>query len=472
MMLLATLTLTAVVLQDEIPLRAAPQIHAPQQATLWQGDTLEVRGEKVDYLQVYDHRRERAGYVRARYVRVHDLQPESAPQLLAAVQLLRDLPDQEALSIAYAALFLKAARPEDIGADIFDALGTLADRLAQRASIRRSQSNERLLAAHIEVASTYGVVFKGIEQDAHVNLCYDGEAFRRVLALNNSSPQQRARAALGLTRPECVSPELPIIEKQSWDLWRSEVLDRVETEKLSGYWANRIKMRRAGVWAGVAFDLARQGKSSKEAGQRAIDALASVNKTELSEEDATSYTEAAVRVGVSRWAAVPVKAPAAPIFLETVPGKAPGETCIHLFKTGQNKKKPLWQRCTYGLVWPASASVSTNAKVLTLAVQPLATWRELWVFKGTKAGWGLDILVPGENGPGLGYLEFAGFSPDSTRLLTGREVRGIDGKFARTFEVMQLDTLAIEKQADSPNSLTPFYRWQSPRWKQGTLMLR
>lgn len=203
---------------------------------------------------------------------------------------------------------------EDIGADIFDALGTLADRLAQRASIRRSQSNERLLAAHIEVASTYGVMFKGIEQDAHVNLCYDGEAFRRVLALSNSSPQQRARAALGLTRPECVSPELPIIERQSWDLWRSEVLDRVETEKLSGYLANRIKMRRAGVWAGVAFDLARQGKSSKEAGQRAIDVLASVNKTELSEEDATSYTEAAVRVGASRWAAGPVEAPAAPLF--------------------------------------------------------------------------------------------------------------------------------------------------------------
>ena len=34
MMLLAALTLTAVVLQDEIPLRAAPQIRAPQQATL------------------------------------------------------------------------------------------------------------------------------------------------------------------------------------------------------------------------------------------------------------------------------------------------------------------------------------------------------------------------------------------------------------------------------------------------------
>ena len=49
--------------------KGAPRDSAAQQAVLWQGDALEVRGERFGYLQVYDHRRERAGYVLASQVR-------------------------------------------------------------------------------------------------------------------------------------------------------------------------------------------------------------------------------------------------------------------------------------------------------------------------------------------------------------------------------------------------------------------
>ena len=38
---------------------------AAVQAELTQGDLLEVRGARLDHLQVYDHRRERAGFVRS-----------------------------------------------------------------------------------------------------------------------------------------------------------------------------------------------------------------------------------------------------------------------------------------------------------------------------------------------------------------------------------------------------------------------
>ena len=67
MMLLATsaaaaLAAVAIVTQDQTALRAAPRDSAAQQAVLWQGDALEVRGRRLDYLQVYDHRRERAGF--------------------------------------------------------------------------------------------------------------------------------------------------------------------------------------------------------------------------------------------------------------------------------------------------------------------------------------------------------------------------------------------------------------------------
>ena len=45
----------AIVTQDNTALRAAPRDSAATQAVLWQGDALEVRGQRADYLQVYDH---------------------------------------------------------------------------------------------------------------------------------------------------------------------------------------------------------------------------------------------------------------------------------------------------------------------------------------------------------------------------------------------------------------------------------
>lgn len=68
-MLATALTVIAIVTQDQAVLRAAPRESAAQHALLWQGDSLEIRGSKGDYLQVYDHRRERAGYLRASQVR-------------------------------------------------------------------------------------------------------------------------------------------------------------------------------------------------------------------------------------------------------------------------------------------------------------------------------------------------------------------------------------------------------------------
>ncbi|MBV8633105.1 MAG: hypothetical protein JO002_01320, partial [Burkholderiaceae bacterium] len=64
-MSLIALAMVAIVTQDSAALRAAPRDSAQQQAVLWQGDTLEVRGERMGYLQVYDHRRERGGYILA-----------------------------------------------------------------------------------------------------------------------------------------------------------------------------------------------------------------------------------------------------------------------------------------------------------------------------------------------------------------------------------------------------------------------
>ncbi|MBI3798709.1 MAG: hypothetical protein HY268_17305 [Deltaproteobacteria bacterium] len=412
--MLAALVLVAIVTQDQTPLRAAPRESALQQTVLWQGDTLEVRGEQLDYVEVYDHRRERAGYVQTWRVRPYPLDPSSAPELLAVVRFLRDSPGMEALGIGYVALFLKAAPAEAIGAEIFDTLGTMAERLARRASARRNKPGDEVLAAHLEVTAGYGVQIRGFEKEGRVQFCYEGDAFRRVLAFP-STEEQHARAALALTRPECVSPDVGPVQRYELDLWRAEVLDRVAVDRLPGYLGNRIRLRRAGVWASLAFHRTRRGDSPQEAATRALQELAGVNKAELAEDDRTAYTEAAVRVGTSRWAA--------------------------------------------------------EGTALALAVQPLDTWRELWIFRKGDVGWTVDVLAPGANGPDLGYLDFAGWVPDGTRMLAAREAR-TDGKFKRSFEIIRLDTLEVEKQAESPEALTPFYRWQDPEWKRQTLAIR
>ncbi|HEY0095516.1 MAG TPA: hypothetical protein VGB96_14390, partial [Archangium sp.] len=128
--MLATLVVIALVVQDQAPLRAAPQDSAPRQATLWQGEWLEVRGERQGFLQVYDHRRERPGYVREHQVRIIRLEEASVPRLQAVVEFLKDTSGSEALGIGYAAALLRAAPASQVGPELFDALGTAADRLA------------------------------------------------------------------------------------------------------------------------------------------------------------------------------------------------------------------------------------------------------------------------------------------------------------------------------------------------------
>ena len=63
-MILALAASLAIVVQDRAALRAAPRSSATELTRLWQGDLLEVRGERAGYLKVYDYRHERGGYLR------------------------------------------------------------------------------------------------------------------------------------------------------------------------------------------------------------------------------------------------------------------------------------------------------------------------------------------------------------------------------------------------------------------------
>lgn len=465
----------AIVVRDQAPLRAAPRDSAREQAALWQGEIVEVRAERLDYLQVYDYRRERGGFVRASQVR--RLGTGEAPDLLALLRFLRETPGAEALGIGLAMAYVQAAPAATLqgpaGAEALDALGGFADRLAQRASsgAESSKALEAKIAAHLDVATRYGIRFATYERAGRMQVCYEGDAFRRVLALP-STPEQRARAALALTRHECVDPDLGPTGRAARDEWRAEVLDEVDASALPGYLANRVWIRRAAVWASVAFQRARSGEAADGAANRAIAAVAGVRRMELADEDLAEYNNAAMRVSASRWAAVPaVTSPGArPLHLVLEPGQ-PGETCVLLVDAKYAARGTLARRCTYGIIWPASATLSREGNALAVAVQPAEAWLELWVFQRERKGWTARVLPPAATTPELGYAEFAGWAPGGTQMLVAREARS-EGKYRRSFEVVRLDTFAVARQAGDPAILGAFQRWQDPAWKAATLSIR
>ncbi|MGL5632918.1 MAG: hypothetical protein ACRDD3_11210 [Azovibrio sp.] len=477
-MLTATLAAIAIVTQDQVPLLAAPRASAAQHAVMWKGDSLEIRGTKGDYLQVYDHRRERAGYIRATLVRTHSLKKESAPELLSVVRFVKDTPGSESLGIAYVGAYLRAAPAEAIDGEPFAALGEMADRLAQRASIRKSGTAATSVMAHLEVAAQYGVKIDSFEREGELQFCYDGEAQRRVLALS-SSEEDKARAALSLSQHECVSPKLTPVERYQWDSWRAYILDKVNSAELPDVLKNRIQMRRAGVWASLAYQRVRRPDLGPEAvmaaGSRALKELAAINKAELVDRsDLLSYSDAAIRVGASRWAAEPQPATSVTTSVKlgiVITQDKPGETCVHLVDEKHGVKNPLLTRCTYSVVWPGSVSVSRDGKALALAVQPLDTWREMWVFQQDAQGWHVDVVPPGVDSPDLGYVEFAGWVPGGKQMLAARELK-VENRYKTTFELLKQNSLEVERWADKPSSLSPFYRWQDPLWKGGTVTLR
>jgi hypothetical protein len=97
-------------------------------------------------------------------------------------------------------------------------------------------------------------------------------------------------------------------------------------------------------------------------------------------------------------------------------------------------------------------------------------WRELWVLQERSGIWGVDVLSPGSEEPELGYIEFAGFTADSHRLLIAREVKE-HGRFQRRFEELRLADLALERQASTADALRDFGRWQDVAWRRATLAL-
>lgn len=466
-MILAFAASLAIVVRDHATLRSAPRAGATELEALWQGDVLEIRAELGGYLKVYDYRRERGGYLRSESLRAVDLTDAGAPELLAVLRFLYASPGSEALGISYGAAFIKAVRPSALTAEPLDAMAQMAERLADEASSGAKHLTN--VAAHVEVVQQFGIRMRTFERNGRMTVCYDGDLFRRVLAQPGASAEQRARAALALTRPDCIDPDLGPTLRASLDAERGRLLEQISDGELSPMTKSRIHARRAGVYSSIAFEQARRREPSSVAAEHALAELVSVHANDLDEDHKTDYVDAVLRVGASRWAALPPSSQVGPLILNATPGD-PGQTCLSLTDLRRHASPTLVQRCTYGIVWMASARAIPQAQVVVLAVQPLESWRELWVFHQRSGVWRIDVLLPGADDPEEGYVEFAGFVPGTKRLLIAREVK-VRGRFQRRFEELRLDDLALVQQASTPDALRDFGRWQDVAWRRGTLAL-
>jgi hypothetical protein len=490
--MLAAVLAVAMVAEDPAVLRNAPRDDAPAQATLWGGDWLEVRGETAGFLKVYDHRHERPGFIRPNVVRVHQLDEATAPELRAVVRFLRDSAGHESLGIGYAALYLRAAPAGTETSGIFAAIGSMAARLARRASARRAEAAgaaaraAAATAAQIEVAESYGVHFRAFElpggaaAHAGTRVCYDGEAWERVLSSPAAPAIERARAALFLAAADCQDPALPPPAQRAWNDHRIEALASADAAALSPALGGKLRLRRAEALAWRAFDEGRRaapGPAAK-AEAAAIRELALADRGALAPEDADVADDVTVRVAASRWATEPApsRGTARPgVAVDVVP-RAPGESCVRVLDASA-PARVLGERCTYGVVWPGALRWAASGRIATIAVQPLPAWTELWVVRrddapaGASPTWSIEPLTPAAIDPDVGYVEAAGFSPDGAHLLVVREARE-PGRPQRHFQVLAAPTLAVEKQAGDAGKLLAFKRWSAASWRAGTLALR
>ncbi len=485
-MIPALALLVAIVVEDSTPLRAAPNDAAPRQAELWRGDWLEVRGETPDFLQVWDHRRERPGYVRPWRVRTYPMSDESLPELRAIVRFLRDSPNAESLGLGYAGLFLRAAGPAaDGAADVYEAIGVMADRLARRVSAPQQTAPGATLAEHRAVAESYGVRFVTTERDGRIRTAYDGDAHRTVL-VTSADPAQRARAALALTRDSDLAADASPVVMRTWNEWRRDALAQVEGSELPAHLSGALRIRRATVLATLAHAYAAIGDTdeARNAATRALFEVSQTDRGALTTDEVPGLDEAIVRVSAVRGAiglGEPVVAPAGGKIAVAFERREDGQSCVRIRRPGVagtgtdasigNTASTLAERCTYGVLWPQTVRVSARGNTVTVSAQPLPAWSELWVFRERLAGWEFELVVPATIEPGVGYVEAAGLSPDGSKLAVVREAI-VDRQRKRSFEVLRASDLGAEKRAPSLDRFTSFRKLAAPDWQLTTLALR
>ena len=182
--------------------------------------------------------------------------------------------------------------------------------------------------------------------------------------------------------PRCSAGDSQPTQRRAADEARAILLEAVEVKTLPETLRNRVYMRRAAAWNSVAFHQARRGEPAQAAAARALDALAQVNKEELTDDDRRVYADAAMRVNASRWATLP--SPAVPRRRRGSCAAASRETCVALVDAKHDT--PTRSRAAPTASCEGSAAPNREGSAMAVAVQHTEAWRE-WMFRKSA---GLD----------------------------------------------------------------------------------
>src|SRR5213075_1707393 len=100
-------------------------------------------------------------------------------------------------------------------------------RLGRRASALtalKKPGGDATLVGQLAVVESYGVSYLRLERGERSVLCYDGDAFARLLPLAAAPAEERGRAALALTRRACLDTTASAPQRRAWNEARLEIL--------------------------------------------------------------------------------------------------------------------------------------------------------------------------------------------------------------------------------------------------------
>ena len=462
------------VVVDNAALRAAPRDAAPLLVTLWRGEALQLRGARGDWWQVWDVHRERGGFVRASQVMALPPGERAVADLAAQLRLVRQQPGAEALGIGLAAAIVERAGAPWLasaaGADMLDSLVMLQNRLADR--VQGASTQQQVAAAHADVAQRYGFPLAVVARvDASHRLCPNPQAALLLRAHPAAQAPQLARAALSLTRGDCLGADLLPSQRQTALQQHADWLDRIDIAALAPVERNRLLLRRASVWASLAFarrDGEGQAGGGRTAAANAFAAWTQVIPAELTDDDATALREAAIRLSPQRWALQPAADTrrVGRLTLRAERG-GPGETCL---VWAADAAAGTARRCSHGQIHLASARPAPDGMTVVLSVQVLDGWTELWRLDAAGQA---QVLPPAAEAPGLGAVEWAGWSqgPAGLQVLVARESEA-GGRIQRRFEVYGDRWDQPLRWAGEPGILAAFQRGADPGWRSMSTIAR
>ena len=268
-------------------------------------------------------------------------------------------------------------RPAADTSEILAAIGTMADRLARRASAARADAPQRdadrahrgggELRREVQVGRRRGDGQRGRRAARGRASATTARPGRACWPRRAAAPIERARAALLRRRaaPARIGrrwrwrrrKRAPGTIAASRRCSRSNIRSRRRCRRRC---SGRVRLRRAEAFAWRAFDEARRGNldagRARRSGRPSTSWRSPIAGV-LAPEDLDLYEEVAIRVAASRWATEPEQKPAGKRAVDVAfAPRGEGETCVRVVQTAAEtaRRGPLGERCTYGLVWKSA----------------------------------------------------------------------------------------------------------------------